>query len=44
MRVWDMESGCCGKVLRGHEDVVEDVAVTKDGKRVLSEACNNKID
>ena len=33
VRVWDLESGVCLKVLEGHTDHVTGVALTPDGQR-----------
>ena len=33
VRVWDLESGVCLKVLEGHTDFVNSVALTPDGRK-----------
>ena len=34
VRVWDVETGECLKVMEGHTKMVSSVAVSRDGKRV----------
>ena len=36
VRVWDLESGVCLKVLEGHTDDVNSVALTPDGRKAIS--------
>ena len=36
VRVWDLESGECLKVLEGHTDFVKSVALTPDGRKAIS--------
>jgi WD40 repeat protein len=36
VRVWDLETGQCLAPLEGHTDTVWGVAVTPDGRRVIS--------
>lgn len=36
VRVWDMASGVCTKVLKGHSDEVTSVALSRNGKVVVS--------
>lgn len=36
IKVWDMETGECRATLEGHADIVNSVAITPDGKRILS--------
>jgi WD40 repeat protein len=36
LRLWDLSSGECRKVLEGHEDVVRAVAILPDGGWALS--------
>ena len=36
VRVWDLESGECLKVLEGHTDIVNSVALTPDGRKGIS--------
>ena len=35
-RVWDLESGSCTKTLEGHTNWVRSVAISPDGKTVVS--------
>jgi WD40 repeat protein len=41
VRVWDVETGECLKVMEGHTDGVGSVAVSRDGKRVVSGGLEN---
>lgn len=36
VRVWDVRSGACVRVFRGHFDPILDIAVSSDGKTILS--------
>jgi WD40 repeat protein len=36
LRVWDLETGACLRVLEGHRDQVNSVSVTPDGRRAVS--------
>ncbi len=36
LRLWDLETGACLKILEGHTGRVESVALTPDGRRALS--------
>jgi len=36
VKIWDLETGACRATLEGHMDRVESVAITPDGKRILS--------
>ena len=36
LRVWDMESGKCLRILEGHTDIVRDVCINADGQRAVS--------
>ena len=36
VRIWDLETGTCRVTLKGHTDEVNSVAITPDGKRILS--------
>jgi len=43
VRVWDAASGDCLRVLDGHEDSVESVAISPDGKRIVSGSFDNSV-
>jgi WD40 repeat protein len=36
VKIWDLDTGECRKTLEGHNDEVRSVAITPDGKRILS--------
>ena len=43
LRVWDLASGRCLRLLRGHTDSVDAVAVTPDGRRAVSGSEDNTL-
>jgi WD40 repeat protein len=43
VRVWDAESGSCLHVLTGHENSVLSVALSPDGKRIVSGSDDNSV-
>ena len=43
VRVWDLESGECIKVLKGHTDSVFDVALTPDGLKGISGSSDKTV-
>lgn len=36
VRAWDLRTGACLHTFRGHTDAVQDLAVSPDGRHVLS--------
>ncbi len=42
-RVWDLESGVCVKMLKGHVYEVSSLAVCLDGKTVVSGSDDNSV-
>jgi small GTP-binding protein len=43
VRVWDLESGSCSAVLRGHEKGITGVAVTADGRCAVSGSVDKTV-
>ncbi len=43
LRVWDLESGQCLRILKGHTDKVSSVSVTHDGKRAVSSSGDHTL-
>ncbi len=43
VRVWDLASGRCEATLEGHGGYVTSVAVSPDGKRVVSGSADNTV-
>jgi len=36
MRVWDLETGGCLRMLEGHTDTITSLSITPDGSRLIS--------
>ncbi len=43
VRVWDVESGGCLRVLQGHQRVVQSVCLSADGRRLLSGSQDGEV-
>ena len=43
IKLWDVETGECVATLKGHSDSVECVAVSPDGRRVVSGSHDNTL-
>lgn len=41
--IWDLKTGACRTTLEGHTDDVQSVAITPDGKRILSGSFDNTV-
>ena len=41
--MWDLESGECTKTLKGHTDWVNNVAISPDGRTVVSGSNDNTV-
>ena len=42
-RIWDLKSGACKLTLKGHNSEVEDVAISSDGKTVVSGSADSTV-
>src|SRR5262249_49402133 len=43
VRVWNLETGACERVLAGHNDTVDAVAVSRDGARAVSASADRTV-
>jgi WD40 repeat protein len=43
LRLWDLESGACLVILRGHREIVWRVAISPDGRIAASGAADNTV-
>lgn len=41
IRLWDIETGECVRTFRGHRDVVSALAITPDGRNIISNVSPN---
>jgi uncharacterized glyoxalase superfamily protein PhnB len=41
--IWDLETGACRSMLEGYTDQVRSVAITPDGKRILSASFDKSV-
>ncbi|HEY3568663.1 MAG TPA: TIR domain-containing protein [Thermoanaerobaculia bacterium] len=43
VKIWDLGTGACRAVLKGHTDSIKSVVITPDGKRILSASKDRSI-
>ena len=43
IQVWNVTTGVCEKTLEGHSDIVNSVAISDDGSRVVSGSCDKTV-